>query len=263
MSQELAKNNFKLKMVSMSARHSWQLGLDNDIRLELGRDDPSGRLARFEELYPALQQQAQATNQRISYVDLRYDTGAAVGWAPAPLDQQTQQTLISNRIRHRLNNNDQVDGQKLVVGLEIGTAKVAALVGEVLPDGMVNIIGVGSCPSRGMDKGGVNDLESVVKCVQRAIDQAELMADCQISSVYLALSGKHISCQNEIGMVPISEEEVTLEDVENVVHTAKSVRVRDEHRVLHVIPQEYAIDYQEGIKIRLAYLACVCKLRFI
>ena len=85
-------------------------------------------------------------------------------------------------------------------------------------------------------------------CVQRAIDQAELMADCQISSVYLALSGKHISCQNEIGMVPISEEEVTQEDVENVVHTAKSVRVRDEHRVLHVIPQEYAIDYQEGIK---------------
>ena len=69
--------------------------------------------------------------------------------------------------------------RKLVVGLEIGTAKVAALVGEVLPDGMVNIIGVGSCPSRGMDKGGVNDLESVVKCVQRAIDQAELMADCQ------------------------------------------------------------------------------------
>jgi hypothetical protein len=132
--------------------------------------------------------------------------------------------------------------RKLVVGLEIGTAKVAALVGEVLPDGMVNIIGVGSCPSRGMDKGGVNDLESVVKCVQRAIDQAELMADCQISSVYLALSGKHISCQNEIGMVPISEEEVTQEDVENVVHTAKSVRVRDEHRVLHVIPQEYAIE---------------------
>ena len=138
--------------------------------------------------------------------------------------------------------------RKLVVGLEIGTAKVSALVGEVLPDGMVNIIGVGSCPSRGMDKGGVNDLESVVKCVQRAIDQAELMADCQISSVYLALSGKHISCQNEIGMVPISEEEVTQEDVENVVHTAKSVRVRDEHRILHVIPQEYAIDYQEGIK---------------
>lgn len=134
--------------------------------------------------------------------------------------------------------------RKLVVGLEIGTAKVSALVGEVLPDGMVNIIGVGSCPSRGMDKGGVNDLESVVKCVQRAIDQAELMADCQISSVYLALSGKHISCQNEIGMVPISEEEVTQDDVENVVHTAKSVRVRDE-------PPHSARD-SSGIRHRLS-----------
>ena len=109
----------------------------------------------------------------------------------------------------------------------------------------------------------MNDLESVVKCVQRAIDRAELMADCQISSVYLALSGKHISCQNEIGMVPISEEEVTQDDVENVVHTAKSVRVRDEHRILHVIPQEYAIDYQEGIKTRLVFPACVCRPRCI
>ena len=191
MGQMLAKDRFTLKEAAMTARRSWQLTLNNDIKLNLGRGDTMKRLARFVELYPVLQQQAQTDGKRISYVDL---------------------------------------------------------VGEVLPDGMVNIIGVGSCPSRGMDKGGVNDLESVVKCVQRAIDQAELMADCQISSVYLALSGKHISCQNEIGMVPISEEEVTQEDVENVVHTAKSVRVRDEHRVLHVIPQEYAIDYQEGIK---------------
>ncbi|MBX4180705.1 cell division protein FtsA [Sodalis sp. CWE] len=138
--------------------------------------------------------------------------------------------------------------RKLLVGLEIGTAKVAVLVGEVLSDGMISIIGVGGCPSRGMDKGSVSDLESVVKCVQSAIDKAELMADCQISSVYLALSGRHIDCQNEIGIVPISEEEVTQEDVENVVHTAKSVRVRDEHRILHVLPQDYTIDYQDGIK---------------
>lgn len=141
-----------------------------------------------------------------------------------------------------------VTERKLVVGLEIGTAKVVALVGEILPDSKVNIIGAGSCASRGMDKGGVNDLESVVSCVQRAVDQAELMADCQISSVYLALSGRHINCQNEIGIVPISDEEVTQDDVDNVVHTAKSVRVRDEYRILHVIPQEYAIDYQEGIR---------------
>ncbi|KDM92737.1 cell division protein FtsA [Photobacterium galatheae] len=138
--------------------------------------------------------------------------------------------------------------KKLIVGLDIGTSKVCALVGEALPDGLVNVIGVGSSPSKGMDKGGVNDLESVVKSVQRAVDQAELMADCQITSVYLSLSGKHIRCQTEKGMVPISDKEVTQDDVDNVIHTAKSVKISDEHRTLHVIPQEFAIDYQEGIK---------------
>lgn len=141
-----------------------------------------------------------------------------------------------------------LDNKKFLVGLEIGTAKVATLIGEILPDGIINIIGLGYCPSKGMDKGGVNNLESVIKCVEYSINQAELMAGCQISSVYLSLSGKHISCKNEIGMVPISEEEVTQSDVDNVVHIAKSVKISDEHRILHVIPQDYSIDYQEGIK---------------
>lgn len=82
MGKMLAANRYTLKTVAMSARHSWQLGLDNDVRLELGRDDRDGRLARFIELYPALLQQGQASNQRVSYVDLRYDSGAAVGWLP-------------------------------------------------------------------------------------------------------------------------------------------------------------------------------------
>ncbi|WP_417614336.1 cell division protein FtsA [Oceanisphaera sp.] len=138
--------------------------------------------------------------------------------------------------------------RNLIVGLDIGTAKVTALVGEVLPDGDLNVIGLGSHSSKGMDKGGVNDLESVVKSLKRAVDEAEMMADCQITSVYLGLSGKHIECRNETGMVPISDEEVTQEDVDNVIHTAKSVRLSDEHRVLHVLPQEYSIDFQEGIK---------------
>lgn len=98
--------------------------------------------------------------------------------------------------------------RKLVVGLEIGIVKVVVLVGEVLFDGMVNIIGVGSCLLCGMDKGGVNDFEFVVKCVQCVIDQVELMVDCQIFLVYLVFFGKYISCQNEIGMVFIFEEEV-------------------------------------------------------
>ncbi len=150
--------------------------------------------------------------------------------------------------------------RKLVVGLEIGTAKVAALVGEVLPDGMVNIIGVGSCPSRGMDKGGVNDLESVVKCVQRAIDQAELMADCQISSVYLALSGKHISCQNEIGMVPISEEEVTQEDVyirQNPYAFAMNIVFCTLFR------RNTPSTTRKALKIRSVFPACVCRQKSI
>ena len=132
--------------------------------------------------------------------------------------------------------------RKLIVGLDIGTSKIAVVVGELLPDGELNIIGLGESASRGMDKGGVNDLESVVKAVQRALQEAEMMADMKISSVYLSISGKHISSQDEIGMVAISEDEVTQDDVDNVIYTARSVRIRDEHRILHVIPQEYAID---------------------
>ena len=138
--------------------------------------------------------------------------------------------------------------RNLIVGLDIGTTKVAVLVGEVLPDGEINIIGLGTHSARGMDKGGVNDLESVVKSLQRAVDEAEMMADCHISSVFLGVSGRHIECRNEKGMVPISDEEVSQEDVDNVIHTAKSVRLPEEHQVLHVLPQEYSIDYQEGIK---------------
>ncbi|QUM78216.1 cell division protein FtsA [Moritella sp. 24] len=138
--------------------------------------------------------------------------------------------------------------RKLIVGLDVGTSKIAVVVGELLPDGELNIIGLGESTSRGMDKGGVNDLESVVKAVQRALQEAEMMADMKISSVYLSISGKHISSQDEIGMVAISEDEVTQDDVDNVIYTARSVRIRDEHRILHVIPQEYAIDYQERIK---------------
>jgi cell division protein FtsQ len=88
MSQTLSAAKFTLKAVAMSARHSWQVTLDNDIRLELGRDDRMKRLQRFIDLYPKFQQQAEADKTRISYVDLRYDTGASVGWAPEFIDQQ-------------------------------------------------------------------------------------------------------------------------------------------------------------------------------
>ncbi len=142
----------------------------------------------------------------------------------------------------------QVTDRPLIVGLDIGTSRVSVLVSELLPDGAVNVLGIGTTPSQGMDKGGVNDLESVVRSVQRAINEAELMSDCKIRSVFLSLSGKHIHCQTERGMGTISDEEVTQDDVDMVIHTAKSVKIGDEQRVLHVIPQEYKIDYQDGIK---------------
>ncbi|MBU2926211.1 cell division protein FtsA [Colwellia sp. 4_MG-2023] len=138
--------------------------------------------------------------------------------------------------------------RNLVVGLDIGTSKISVAVGEITPDNQLSIVGVGNQPARGMDKGGVNDLNLVIQSIQRAINEAELMADCQISSIYLDISGKHISCQNENGMVPINDKEVVQEDVDNVIHTARSVPISAERRMLHVLPQEYSIDCQDGIK---------------
>lgn len=137
---------------------------------------------------------------------------------------------------------------KMLVSLDVGTSKVVALIGEMLPDGELSVVGVGVTAARGMDKGGVNDLNLVVQSIQRAIDEAELMADCRASSVYLNISGRHVGCQNENGMVPINEAEVTQDDVESVIHAAKSVPIAQERRILHVLPQEYVIDSQESIK---------------
>ena len=138
--------------------------------------------------------------------------------------------------------------RNLVVGLDIGTSKISVAVGEITPDNQLSIVGVGNQPARGMDKGGVNDLNLVIQSIQRAINEAELMADCHITSVYLGISGKHISCQNENGMVPINDKEVMQDDVDNVIHTARSVPISAERRMLHVLPQEYSIDCQDGIK---------------
>ncbi|MCC5852394.1 MAG: cell division protein FtsA [Alkalimonas sp.] len=138
--------------------------------------------------------------------------------------------------------------REMIVALDIGTAQCKAVVGEVTPDQKLSIVGVGTHTTRGMDRGGVNDLNLVMQSVQRAINEAELMADCQVSSVYLGISGKHIRCQNESGMVPIGDTEVTADDVASVIHAAKSVPISAERRMLHVLPQEFSVDMQEGIK---------------
>lgn len=147
-----------------------------------------------------------------------------------------------------MNSSAKTNDRNLIVGLDIGTSKVSAVVGEITPDQSISIVGVGHHASNGMDKGGVNDLNLVIESVRRAVNEAELMADCRISSVYLAISGKHISCQNESGMVPVNDSEVTQDDVDNVIHAAKAVPMSAERKMLHVMPQEFSVDMQEGIK---------------
>lgn len=137
---------------------------------------------------------------------------------------------------------------KTIVGLEVGTSKVVAVVGELLPDGVVNVLGVGSCPSKGIDKGSITDLSAVVNSIQRAIEAAESVADCQIMSVTLAITGEHIQSLNENGFVPIANGEVTREEIDSAMHTASSIRMGEGLSILHIIPQEYAVDKQVNIK---------------
>ncbi len=135
----------------------------------------------------------------------------------------------------------------LIVALDIGTSKIVAMVAECLPDGQLEIIGIGTHPSRGMKKGQVVNIDATVQSVQRAIEEAEMMAGCQINSVYTGISGAHIYSVNSHGFVALKTGEVTEEDVARVLEAAKSVALPPEQKILHVLPQEYKVDLQEGI----------------
>ncbi|CAL4320056.1 cell division protein FtsA [Buchnera aphidicola] len=138
--------------------------------------------------------------------------------------------------------------ETLVAGLEIGTTKVVVLIGKILENNNINIVGIGKCSSKGISVGNINDLNSVTKCIKKSIDEAEKTAQCNISSIYLSLSNKYIQCKNETGIVPIHNNEVTTKDVQYAIYTAKSIKLNYDYNILHVIPQEYAIDQEQGIK---------------
>ncbi|MBZ0072660.1 MAG: cell division protein FtsA [Thiohalobacteraceae bacterium] len=138
--------------------------------------------------------------------------------------------------------------KNMIVGLDIGTSKVVAIVGEVTPEGGIEIIGIGSHPSRGMKKGVVINIESTVHSIQRAIEEAELMAGCQIHSVYTGIAGSHIRSLNSHGIVAIRDKEVTPSDVERVIDAARAVAIPADQKILHILPQEFIIDKQEGIR---------------
>jgi cell division protein FtsA len=138
--------------------------------------------------------------------------------------------------------------RNLIVGLDIGTSKVAAIVGDLSADGDIEVIGIGSAPSRGLKKGVVVNLESTVQSIQRAIEEAELMAGCQIRSVFAGIAGSHIRSLNSHGVVAIKDKEVTQHDIDRVIDSARAVAIPADQKILHILPQEFVIDSQEGIK---------------
>jgi cell division protein FtsA len=139
--------------------------------------------------------------------------------------------------------------EHIVVGLDIGTTKICAVVGEILTDGSVNVIGIGSHRSTGLRKGMVVNMESTVESIKRAVEEAELMAAVQINSVYTGIAGSHIGSESAQGVVALKKREVTKGDIRRAVDTARGCAVPPPDRqILHVLPREFIVDDQEGIR---------------
>ncbi|HKQ82940.1 MAG TPA: cell division protein FtsA, partial [Steroidobacteraceae bacterium] len=138
--------------------------------------------------------------------------------------------------------------RNLIVGLDIGTSKVVAIVGELTNDRKLEVVGLGSHPSRGLKRGVVVNIESTVQSIQRAVEEAELMAGCEIHAVYAGIAGSHVRSLNSHGIVAIKNKEVTAEDVDRVIDAARAVAIPADQKILHILPQEFLIDSQEGIR---------------
>lgn len=140
------------------------------------------------------------------------------------------------------------DEKDLIVGLDIGTSKVVAIVGAITDEGEIEIIGIGSHPSRGLKKGVVVNIESTVQSMQRAVEEAELMAGCEIHSVYAGIAGSHVRSLNSHGIVAVRDEEITQSDVDRVIDAARAVAIPADQKILHILPQEFIVDSQDGIR---------------
>ena len=138
--------------------------------------------------------------------------------------------------------------RNLIVGLDIGTSKVVAVVGEVRADRSIEIVGFGSQPSTGLKKGVVVNIDATVDSIQRAVDEAELMAGCRIHSVFAGIAGSHIRSLNSHGVAEIRDKEVTADDISRAVNAARAMAIPSDQRVLHVLPQDFTVDGQPGIR---------------
>ena len=144
------------------------------------------------------------------------------------------------------------DTRTLLVALDIGTSKIVTLVAEVTAEDTLNLIGMGSHPSRGLKKGVVVNIESTVNAIQRSLEEAELMADAKIREVITGIAGSHIKSFNSHGMVAIKDKEVSQYDIDRVIETARAVNIPMEQQVLHILEQEFIIDGQGGVRQPLA-----------
>lgn len=132
--------------------------------------------------------------------------------------------------------------------LDVGTSKVAALVGEVMPDGKLQVVGLGTHPARGLKKGVVVNIDATVQAIQRAVENAEHMANCRARMAHVAITGTHVKSQTKSGVVAIKHREVTQKDVDSVIENGSAVPVPADQQILHVLPQEFIVDGQEGIQ---------------
>ncbi|MBL8505104.1 MAG: cell division protein FtsA [Methylobacillus glycogenes] len=140
------------------------------------------------------------------------------------------------------------EDKNLIVGLDIGTSKIVAIVAELQPEGSLKVIGLGQNTSRGLKKGVVVNIDSTVQAIQRALEEAELMADCKISTVFTGIAGSHIKSLNSHGMVKIKDAEVTQMDVDRVIETARAIALPSDQQILHILTQEFIIDGQEDVR---------------
>lgn len=140
------------------------------------------------------------------------------------------------------------EDKNLIVGLDIGTSKIVAIVAELLPEGSLKVIGLGQHISRGLKKGVVVNIDSTMQAIQRAIEEAELMADCKINTVFTGIAGSHVKSLNSHGMVKIKDAEVSQMDVDRVVETARAIALPADQQILHILTQEFIIDGQEDVR---------------
>ncbi|MDE2149632.1 MAG: cell division protein FtsA [Gammaproteobacteria bacterium] len=134
-----------------------------------------------------------------------------------------------------------------LVGLDVGTSKVTALIGEAKPGAPLQVVGLGSAPCRGLKKGVVVNIEATVEAIRRAVEAAELTANCRVRAAHVSISGSHIRSLNSVGVVPIRHREVTARDVHNVIDAGAAMAIPADQQILHVLPQEFIVDGQEGI----------------